>query len=797
MSIFLADLKYAWRSLLKQPAFALTAVAALALGVGLNGAVFAVVYSVLLRPLNYPDSGRLIQIWDNQAQEQTPLSFPEFLSLKDRKGVFQNVAAYWSQRLTITGNGPAENLRGLRTSADLLNLLGEQPAIGAGFSAGADDRRSNREIMISDGLWRRRYAGNPLIVGGTLKLQSQLYTIVGVLPGDFQFEGAPDFLTPLRLAADAAPQDLHFLKAVGRLSPGVTLNQARSAVEAGSALRPGLQSNTHRTTLVSLQEQIVSRVRAPFFMLLGASGFILLIVCANVASLLLVHSASRSRELAIRLALGANPGRIARQLFTESGLMAALGGVSGAILAGLSLQWAHRIGLLQIPRAEEVGLHGEVLVFTFAVSLLAGLLCGSGSVIQVSGNDVAGPLRISRQTTAGVSIRYWHNGLVVAEVALTLMLLIGSGLLIRSFLKILESDKGFRAEGVMSLEFNLSGQYSRPEQVMAFYSEMLNRLAAQPGVESAGVISTLPLIPGGNNGTVKVSGAGAVSDLQPTVDKVLADGRYFSTMGIPLLQGRLFEERDSARATPVAIIDETLARQICGTGSCFGKSIDSGWGKPAWSEVVGVVGRVRQAGLDAPPQPTVYMPYAQKPELLNTIPLNIVARTSLNLKSATAAFRQAVLEEDKDQPAPKIRTMNEIADSSVARRRGVLTLLSVFAGLGLFLAIIGVYGVMSHSVAARSSEFSIRIALGAQRRDVLKLVLGHGLRLAAAGIALGAGGGLAGAKLLTSMLYGTTPADPLTFAGVAVLMGAVVLAACCIPAWRAVRVDPLRALKYE
>jgi predicted permease len=788
------DIKYAWRFLKSKPLFTVATVATIALGIGANTAMFAVVYSVLLRPLPYPDSRQLVRLRDVQQKETGPLSYAEFVSLAERSRALQSVAAYFNQNIIFEGDGVNEKIMVLRASTSLLPTLKIGPFLGPGFSADADQPGSHRELMLGHKFWRQHYRGEPGVIGRTARLGKQLYTVVGVLPENFQFLKDSDALVPLRLDASAAPQGLHFLNAVGRMREGSTPQRTAGELQPEAA---GSGDPPHGIQAVSLQEELVSGVRAPALLLFAATGLILVIACANVANLLLVRSSGRRKELAVRLALGASQVRIVRQFLTESSAIALVGGAFGALLAWLVLGWAHESALSTMPRSEEVSLGTGVLLFTMAVSITAGLLFGLGAVLQGRITDLQEPLRSSRQSGPAAAVRRWHNALVTVEVALTVILLSGSGLLVRSFLNLMHENKGFTAERVLYIDVNLSDKYDAPERTARYFNEVRNRLAAKPWVEAVGTVNSVPLVSGAIDGTVTVSPERGAAATEQAADKILADGGYFATLRIPLLEGRLFNDHDSAKSAPVAIIDQSLARKVCGAGPCTGRRIDFGWGKEGASEIVGVVGAVRQSGLDAAPRPTMYVPFLQKPELMEGVALKMLARVTLDPKSAAAEVRRVLLEVDKDQPPPRIRTMTEVVDSSLSNRQTILALLGAFTALAVFLSVLGVYGMMSYAVMTRGPEFGLRMALGAQRWDVLRLVLRHGLLLASAGLIAGLGAAALTSRLLSSMLYGTSPLDGLTYLTVAPLTVLVVLAAAMIPARRALAVEPGAALKCE
>lgn len=785
------DIRDGWRFLASKPFFTLAVVVTLALGIGVNTAMFAIVYAVLLRPLPYAHAQQLVKISDVQGRNFTPFSFEEVGFLSSR-GALQSVAAYFSQTFILTSDNGSENVNALRASITLLPMLAVRPFLGPGFSRDADTPGSQREVMLSNDLWRKRYQSDLRVVGKSVRLGEDGFTIVGVLPATFQFVKGSDILVPLRLDATAAPAGLHFLNVVGRMRENATPDQM------AAELRPvgNGGAETHGVHVVRLQKEMVSGAKAPVLMLFGATCLILLIASTNVANLLLVRSMARRTELAVRMALGANRSRIARQFFAEAAAVAVAGGAVALFFAWLVLRWAQTSAFALIPRSDEISLGSEVLLFTGAVSLLAALLLNLGPAFQWQIKDLNEPLRSTRQSGSNVRARRWQDALVAAEVALTVTLLCGTGLLIRSFSKVVGESKGFSPERVFIINCNLTSQYDAPQRIQSFYREVRQRLTALPWVESVGTVNSLPLT-GAAWGGVKVAGASETGRAEYTANKILADGGYFSTLRIPLLAGRLFGKDDSAQSPQVAVIDQAFARQACGGSACLGRMVQFGWGRKGFSQIVGIVGSVRQDNLEAQPKATVYVPIAQDEELLGGTDLSVVVRTSLEPKSANAEFRAAILAIDKYQPPPTVQAMNELVDSSIMIRKLILTLLSAIAALAVFLSILGIYATMSYAVARRGAEFGLRLALGAQRSDVLMLILRQGFSLACVGLVFGFLGAAVGTRFMSSILYNTSSLDPVTFATVVPLTIVVVLAAGWLPARTAFRVDPASALKCD
>jgi len=768
----------------------------MAIGIGVNTATFAVVYFLLLKPLPYPEPQQLVQIWDMQEHETTPMSFPEFSSISTYSNTFQSVAAYFIQNATVIEQQGAENVSVLRASSTLLPLLSVHTLIGPGFSVAADTPGSAREAILSFSFWQKHYARDNRIVGQTMRLGDQLYTIVGVTPSDFAFAKDTEIITPLRLNTTVAPEGLHFLSVVGRMKPHLTPQMAESEYQTASRSKSE-GSITQGVHVVGLQEELTSGSRSPILVLFSATSLIVLIALANIAILLLVRSAARQKELGVRLALGASRFQISRQLVLESTILSLAGGTAGVFLAWLFLRWAHTALSSFMSEAEVVKLHSSVILFTIMVTAIAGLLFGLSVVFHGRVKDIQGAIRSARQSGVGLSIRRWQEAFIAAEIALTVILLLGSGLLGRSFVKITQENKGFSSDSLVCLQFKLSQRYSSARGVASFISQVEEKIRTLPWVQSDGMVSSVPLSSGSVDGTVRFSAHGETAASSITANKILTDGDYFSSLRIPLIAGRLFNSHDSKDSAPVALIDQALAQRICKDSDCIGKLIDFGWGREGWLQIVGVVGAVRQDGLDVPQKPTVYVPYVQRPELLGSVGINMVIRTTLRPSSAENTLRVAVAEIDKSEPPPEMTTMQEIIDTSLAKRRILLSLLSLLAAMAILLSVLGIYGVMSYTLTTRTSEFALYLALGAGRRRVFWFVLARSLKLAGIGIAIGVGAAIASNQLLASMLYGIRPLDPLTFVATVLLTITVTFISCWFPAHRAMNVEPAEALKYE
>jgi predicted permease len=805
MNDLILDLRYALRTLFRTPAFTAVAIATIALGIGVNTAIFSVVHAVLLKRLPYPDPDRLVVVAAQQRiTGEMGVAWPDFLDLRDRVRTVHPLALYRADDMTVSGSREPELLRVGEVSADFFPLLGARPALGRFFVAAEDRGGAPPAVVLSHELWLSRFGGDRGVVGRTLRLDALPHTIVGVLPRGFSFfPRHVDLYRPIGLhGADEVWLDRRNhsgARALGRLAAGATLAGARS--ELAGVMRQLEQqhpeSNSGETaTARPLDDKLFADVRAAAWTLLGAVAFVLLIACVNVAHLQLARGTARQKELAIRAALGAGRGRIVRQLLTESLCVSAVGGALGLLLASWALGPLVRFAPVDIPRLAETRIDPGVLLFTLALSLVTGVLFGAAPALTASRPDPQAALSDGgRGSTVGRSRRRFRTALFVSEVALAFVLVIGSGLLIRSLLSALSVPPGFRPDGLLALDVNLpAAKYPDAKPRQQFYERTLEELRRLPGVEAASAIYCAPLA-GRCWGSVYTLPDHAIPPRGelPSAAWNVAEPSYFRTVGIPLRAGRYFTTADGADAPRVVIVNESFARKWWPGRSAVGKRVSQGFPdhEPRLSEIVGVVADTRQEGLDVEPRAEVFIPWAQSPHPSMTY----VLRTTVTPMSLAKPAIDAVHAVDPDQSVSHVVPKAEFIAESVASRRFTTTLLGLFGLLALVLASVGIYGVVSYGVAERRREIGIRTALGARPRDVLGMIVGNALRLAAVGMAVGAIAALGLSRLLSSLLFGVGPSDPATYAGVVLLLSSVVLAACVVPARGALRVDPNTVLR--
>ena len=801
------DLQFAIRGLLKRPAFAVIAVLTLALGIGANTAIFSVVNAVLLRALPLKDPDRLMTFWHSapaKGLSHMDVNDPLFAYYRERARTFENLAAFETGEFSLTGAGEPEVLPGAIVTYNYFDVLGRQPLHGRTFTAHEDTPGNNTAVLLSYALWQRRFGGDPTIVGQSINLDSNPMTVVGIMPPDFSFpdpaerggtSGHVQLWVPKGL--DLQDSSSWNLISVGRLAAGATPDDARKEIDAlyqafakEQDARRGLSDSSVTTVLMPLQRNIVGEVRGPLLVLLGAIALVLLIACANLTNLLLARASSRTRELALRQCLGASALRIVRQTLTESLLLSFLGALLGVLVAIWMVTALKSFVGSQIPHVEFVSVDLTVLLFTTAIMLLTGVLCGLAPAIRGARVNLQTAIKEGARGSASRSNRRLNNVFVVSQLALSLVLLIGAALFLQSFRNLLSVNPGFRADNVLMAELALPEQrYKEKSDVQSFFNQLRQNVSAVPGVQAVELCQVVPFSGDGQGGPFSIEG------VQQEQDKVAwirsSTPGYFAAMGMPIVKGRSFESTDTEVSLPVAIVDERLAQMYSSQGDLVGKRIRIGGGP--WLTIVGVVPNVKNRKLDEDPWPYVYRPYSQwvRRETM------LVVRSSVDPLAIAGNLRQQVANLDPELPLSNVSTIQQAIDLSVVTTRLTNLLLTGFAATALLLALTGIYGVMALNVANRRNEFGIRIALGAQRSNVLKMMLGQGLRLAVAGVALGLLGAIAFTRLLKGLLFGISASDPFTFAVIAVLLVGVALLACWIPARRATKVDPLEALRTE
>ena len=814
MRTLLQDLKYGVRMLAKNPGFTVVAVLTLALGIGANTAIFSVINAEMLQPLPYHDSARLVRIWAMNTRGGTEgrfsASYPDFEDWRSQSRSFDGVAAYSNDSVNLTGVDNPAHLEALEASWNLFSILGVRPQLGRNFLE-EEDAPNHHVVILSNQLWRDKFGSNPRILNQTITLDGVPYTVVGVAPASFQFplQRQPVDIyrtfSKLQESTDGDPpmtkeRGAHFLSVIARLKPGVTVAQAGAEMEV---ITDGLKKQYPDTNkfftarVVSAQEDLTKSVRPMLLVLAGAVGLVLLIACVNVANLMLARATTRGREIAIRTAMGAERSRVIRQLLTESLLLAVLAGAGGLILAAWGSALLVRMSPEGMPRVSAIHLDGWVLGFAVAISLLTGVIFGLAPAVQTSRTNVVDTLKEgSTGMTAGASRHRLRSSLVVVEMALAVMLMVSALLLIRSLQRLQDVNPGFDPHNVMTSEVEFPDRYTNEKQG-EFYGQLMSRLNALPGVQSAAGIVPLPMSGSEMAITFEIEGKPVAKSDEPAVSFRVATPKYFETMRIPQLRGRDFNDRDDLTSQPVVIVNASFAEKYFHGEDPIGKNIRPEISvdpkDPLMRQIVGVVGNVRFLNLKMEWTPEVYVPAAQMP--LGS--LTIVTRTPGNPEMLATPIADSVRSLDPDLPAYSPKTVEEYLDGSIAVPRFNTVLLALFGGVALLLTAVGLFGVISYSVVQRTREIGIRVALGAKPADTMKLILGEGFRLALLGVALGIAGSLAATQFLASLLFGVTPRDPFSFAAVIVLLMGVTLLACYLPARRAMRVDPMVALRYE
>ncbi|MFN2398636.1 MAG: ADOP family duplicated permease [Gemmatimonadaceae bacterium] len=801
------DLGFGIRTLGRNPAFTSVAVLTLAIGIGGTAAVFGALYGILFAPLPYREPERIITVWQHHRADgidRGDVSPANFLDWRERSRAFATLVAAEPYSMDHIGPDGAEHVRNWLVSAGFFETFGTAPVIGRTFTPDEYEPGRNRVVVIGYDSWITRFAGDSSVVGRTFILDSLPHTIVGVMPRAFRFPPGRDVWVPrVFTESDRTRRAAAYYLVAGRLRPGVTLDAARAELgrvaEELAQEYPRTNAGTG-VTLVPLTEQLVGNVRARLWILMTAVAFVLLIACANVASLLLARTLRRQHELAVRAALGAGRSRIVRQLLTESLLIAAAGGIAGVLLANWLLGAIRALAPATLPRVDELSVSPAVLAFGLVVTITTAVLFGVLPALHAASADArAGLIAGTRSATAGRARRRLQSGLVIAELALALVLLVGAGLLVRSFVALLQVDRGFDSRNVLAVTVWSWGYYPTPPQRANFVREMQERLAAIPGVRAAGMTSSLPFAEsiGAEEAGFEIEGRPSAGPEQiPTVHAAAVTSGYFATLGIALRDGRLFAETDGLNSAPVVVVNETLVRRYWTDQNPIGKRIILGFAAaPVTREIIGIVSDVRHAGLQEAPRPTVFVPHSQAPTGANTF----VLRTAADPRegSAVDAVRRAFRTTNAAMAIGAVTTLDELLANSLAERRFNLALLGGFAGVALLLAAVGIYGVMSQVTNERTHEMGVRLALGATTGDVLRMVLREGGALALAGTGIGVASALVLTGVLRTMLFEITPADPVTYAGGVALLLGVALFACYLPARRATRIDPVTALRGE
>jgi putative ABC transport system permease protein len=807
------DIRYGLRMLVKSPSLSIVATIALALGIGANTAIFSVVNAVLLRPLPFPNSDALMSVFETdpiRGGVRGSYSYPNFFDLRDQNHVFEHVAAYHDNDFTLTGQGQPVMLHGAMANADLFSVLGVSPMLGR-VPTPAEDKltETGRVVVLSERLFASRFNSDASIINKTITLNGHSFTIIGVMPKGFEFPIQNDPLDLWTTIADdadgkepiTAQRGAHFLRLIGRLKSGIAQAQAQADVDTIGVRLAQQYPDTNTNKGIRIEptlKALVGDVRPALLILLGAVACVLLIACANVANLLLARAMTRHKEMALRSALGASRLRVVRQLLTESVLLSFAGGVLGL---GLAVWWSDlliALGKKDIPRAIQVGLDWRVLGFTLGVTLLTGFVFGLVPALHLSKTDLNESLKEGRGSGGGARKNRVRGVLVIAELAIAVVLLVGAGLLIQSFWRLQHVNSGLQTQNVLTFNVSLpEAQYSSEKQAR-FYRDLANRLRSLPGVQSASAAMPLPLSGDRMGISFQIEERPVAPKDEPAADVFITEPDYFRTMGIPLLKGREFNERDEHNSTPVVVVTDAFAQKFFPGENPIGKRIKPGistWDdeKSTLREIIGVVSDIRSRALNTEPKPAYYLPQSQVP----FSEVTVVLKTSNDSHALISAATREVQTMDSELPVFNIKTMDEYLSSSVAAPRFNTTLLSIFASVALVLTIIGLYGVMSYSVAQRTNEIGIRMALGAQTRDVLGMIVKDGAKIIGIGLLLGIGGALVLTRLLEALLFGVTTRDPFTFLFIAVLLSVVAMLACCIPALRATRVDPLEALRCE
>jgi len=815
MNGLIQDIRYALRQLRKSQGFTAVAVITLALGIGANTAIFSVVNGVLLRPLTFQDPGRLVRVWHVPPAKSFPgmttfsVSAANYLDWERQNHVFEGMAIYTFHGFTLTGSDKPEQVDACAATSGFFSTLGVQPMLGRVFSSEEDQPGHSNVVVLSHRLWQGHFGSNPAIVGQNINLDGQSYLVAGVMPANFQFPDFAQMWTPMAWTdKERAVRGEHHSVVVARLKPGIDLKQAQAEMNTISSRLEQQYPEDNKgwgAVVVPLHDDLVSDVRPALLVLLGAVAFVLLIASVNVANLALARTFSRQKEIAIRTALGASSARVLRQILTESVLLALAGGALGLTYAHAGVRLIMAYLADKLPHSIEVGLDSKVLAFTAAISIATGILAGVLPALRLTRGDVNQSLKQGLgRTDADSSGSRTRSVLVVSEVALSLILLVGAGLMIRSFQKLHGVNPGFDSRNVLTMTAMVSrAKFPLPAQQVTFFDQVLQRVRALPGVESAGVVDDIPLDNGGSHQPVAIEGRPTVPmSEQPEVDVRLISTGYMSSLHIPILRGRDFSDTDLAGRPAVILISESMARQLWPGEDALGKRLTLTFFPDAVREVIGIVGDVKLDGLDQTrPSATLYFPLDQVSEPSTggwrSFPMTLVVRSASRSTGLVSAVSNAVHDVDREMPLRDILTMDDLVANSLSQQRFNMLLLGAFAGLALLLAAVGIYSVLSYSVKRSVREIGIRLALGARLGDVLRMIVFEGMKPTLLGVAVGTAGALALGRVLSSLIYEVKPTDPITFLVVTALLAVIALLASIIPAYRATKVDPMVALRYE
>ena len=814
MTTLLQDLKYALRVLLKSPGFSIAAVIVLALGIGANTAIFSVVNAVLLRPLPFPDSERLVQIWHVPPQKsfpgmtRFPASAANYVDWHNQSRAFEHMAIYSFSSVNLTGGEQPEALQGAAVSSEFFSTLRSQPVLGRVFVPDEDQLGHNRVVILSHALWKSRFAADRDIVGRKVSFDDQTYSIVGVMGPDFKFPSFAQFWTPMAWTdRERAVRGEHHYLVIGRLKPSTQLQQAQSEMNTISRRLEQQypeDDNGWGAILVPLREQLVGDVRPALLVLLGAVAFVLLIACANVANLTLAKTFARRREIAIRAALGASRSRVLQQVLAETVLLSLAGGLAGLLVANVGTVIITKFLSNSLPRFAVISTDGWVLAFTLTVSLLTGIIAGLAPASRLAKTDVNEALKQGGRTGSDSATGRLRSLLVISEVALSLVLLVGAGLMIRSLWLLRGVDPGFDSNNVATMRIVVPrNKFASPLQQVQFFDKVLNHVQTLPGVESAGVIDSLPLSGGGSHQPIQIEGRPiVVMSEQPEVDVRLTSQGYLHALHIPLRKGREFSPSDTADRNGVVLMSETMARRFWPNEDPIGKHLTMTFFPDKPREIVGIVGDVKLDALDvAAPSATLYVPLTQlsasSTAAWSSFGLSLVVRSTSHSVGIISAITNAIREIDPQTPVVEVATMEEILNTSLSQRRFNMLLFAAFAGLAVLLAAVGIYSVLAYAVRRRVREIGIRMTLGAQIGDVLHLIVVEGMTPALIGMVAGLAGAFALARVLSTLVYGIRPTDPLTFVAVSLLLTLVALFATLLPAYRATCVEPIKALREE